>query len=325
MELAGRYEFSLSERFRFFVYGGPVGEAALGPAAFPHRLSASENPLAPLGHHMQDSTHISVNVMTVGFSHSVLQMEASGFHGGEPNENRWNIDKGKPDSFAGRLTIAPNKNISAQFSTSRINEPERGSPGDTVRTTASLHHSVGFRSGHVSTSLIWGRNKDLNQGSRRIFNSYNLEVSSKFQGRNWFWARIENVDRDRSLLPVEAESEPACRLCGVLGFAAPATLPGKPDEALVFEHILRGPDGAPVVIEEDPIGRVQAYTVGFEREIPIGLSWVSAGLGIQATTYRPPSHLHDIYTKAPGTFVVFLRFRPRGNMSDHMKLMHQTR
>src|SRR5262245_32266771 len=34
MELAGRYEFRLAERSQFYVYGGPIGEPALGPTAF---------------------------------------------------------------------------------------------------------------------------------------------------------------------------------------------------------------------------------------------------------------------------------------------------
>src|SRR2546422_1688696 len=48
IELAGRYDFRLSERARLFMYGGPIGEPALGPTAFPHRASASENPVAVL-------------------------------------------------------------------------------------------------------------------------------------------------------------------------------------------------------------------------------------------------------------------------------------
>ena len=45
MEISGKYEVQLGERSQMFVYGGPISEAALGPAAFPHRASASENPL----------------------------------------------------------------------------------------------------------------------------------------------------------------------------------------------------------------------------------------------------------------------------------------
>src|SRR5215831_17006158 len=58
MELAGRYDLRLTERGQLYVYGGPLGKPALGPPAYPHRASASENPVAVLGHHQQDSTHI---------------------------------------------------------------------------------------------------------------------------------------------------------------------------------------------------------------------------------------------------------------------------
>jgi hypothetical protein len=86
MEIAGRYEYRLSERTRLFIYGGPVGEPALGPTAYPHRASASENPVAVLGHHEQDSTHVSYSVITVGGGGGPIQIEAPTFHGGEPGE-----------------------------------------------------------------------------------------------------------------------------------------------------------------------------------------------------------------------------------------------
>src|SRR5262245_11163233 len=75
MELAGRYDIVVDERTQFFVYGGPVAEAALGPTAFPHRASASENPLATLGHHQQDSTHIATNVISAGLVEGPIQIE----------------------------------------------------------------------------------------------------------------------------------------------------------------------------------------------------------------------------------------------------------
>jgi hypothetical protein len=130
-----------------------------------------------IGHHQQDSTHIATNVITLGFAQGPVQLEASTFHGREPNENRWNIDQGKPDSFAARLTVAPHKSFSAQFSTGRINNPEALDPTlDTVRTSASIHHNAEFSSGHISSSFIWGRNKDPSRTAPGVFsNSYNLE------------------------------------------------------------------------------------------------------------------------------------------------------
>jgi len=285
MELAGRYDFKLSDRYQLFVYGGPVGEPALGPTAYPHRSSASENPVATLGHHEQDSTHIANSVITLGFTGGPLQLETSTFRGREPGENRWNIDTGKPDSFASRLTIGVNHNLSGQFSIGRINNREALEPNlDTLRTTASIHHNRQFSSGHISSSLIWGRNKDLHHDRPRIFNSYTLESTVKFLKRNWAWTRIENVDRDRTLVTGET----------------PAALN----------------------TEEDPIGRVQAYTFGYERDLPIGVSYLNIGLGVQASAYGVPPALKAVYGNHPAGVTVFLRLRPSGNMMEHMRQMH---
>src|SRR5688500_12701499 len=107
MELGARYDLSNTDNAQWLLYGGPLRGPALGPTALPHRASASENPFAVLAHHQQDSTHISNSVITVGLAAGRVQLEASTFHGREPNENRWNFDGGKPDSFASRLTVSP--------------------------------------------------------------------------------------------------------------------------------------------------------------------------------------------------------------------------
>ncbi|MGE3692298.1 MAG: hypothetical protein AB7F98_13060, partial [Novosphingobium sp.] len=57
MELAARVDFNLGNG-SMFLYGGPVGEPALGPSAFMHRASAKVNPEPPITHHWFDSTHI---------------------------------------------------------------------------------------------------------------------------------------------------------------------------------------------------------------------------------------------------------------------------
>jgi hypothetical protein len=53
MELAAQFTLPISEQVTINLYGGPVGEPALGPIAFMHRPSAMENPAAVLGHHWQ--------------------------------------------------------------------------------------------------------------------------------------------------------------------------------------------------------------------------------------------------------------------------------
>jgi hypothetical protein len=286
MEIAGRYDLKVGEgSSRLYVYGGPLGEPALGPTAYPHRASASENPVAVLGHHQEDSTHVSNNVITTGFSGGPVQLEASTFHGREPNENRWNFDSGAPDSFSSRITLAANANLLGQFSIGRINDREALETNlDTVRMTASISHGLQFSKGHLASSLIWGRNKDLQGGERRIFNSYAAE--STFQwNRNWVWTRIENVDRDRTLLVGETR--------------------------------------AALNVDEDPIGRVQAYTFGYERDFPIGISSINAGVGFQATAYGVPPQLKSIYGNHPAGFTIFLHLRPSTRFAQHMRLMHQ--
>jgi hypothetical protein len=242
--------------------------------------------VAVLGHHEQDSTHVSNSVVTLGFASGPVQLEASTFHGAEPNENRWNIDGGKPDSFSSRITVGVRNGLTGQFSIGRINNREALDPGmDTLRTTASIHHDIRLSGGHIASSLIWGRNKDIHNGEARIFNAYTAESTVNFLKHNWAWVRIENVDRDKTLLAGET----------------PAALEG----------------------EEDPIGRVQAYTFGYERDLPFRTSFMKVGLGLQATTYGLTPQLKSIYGNRPVGFSVFLHLRPAGNMGEHMQLMHR--
>jgi hypothetical protein len=60
MELSARYDAPLTGGLRWQIYGGPAGEPALGPVAFPHRLSSMPNPLAPVSHHWLDATHVAL-------------------------------------------------------------------------------------------------------------------------------------------------------------------------------------------------------------------------------------------------------------------------
>ncbi len=107
MELSAQYAHPLGEKGMLNVYYAPVGDSALGPVAFPHRASAMELPQATLAHHWQDSTHIANNVLTTGVSWDWARIEASGFHGKEPNERRWNVDFGLMNSWSTRLPDFP--------------------------------------------------------------------------------------------------------------------------------------------------------------------------------------------------------------------------
>ena len=97
MELAATYDRPLSGNVRLQLYGGPVGEPALGPTAFPHRTSAMSNPLAPITHHWFDATHITYGVVTAGVYGARWKGEASVFNGREPDETRTDFDFGALD------------------------------------------------------------------------------------------------------------------------------------------------------------------------------------------------------------------------------------
>jgi len=138
MQLAATWRRSLGDRVGITIAGGPVGEAALGPVAFMHRLSASENPTAPLSHHIFDSTHIVDGVVSVGLDRGPLGIEGSIFRGREPDEDRYDLDLGALDSWSGRVWFRPGKEWIFQGSYGHLHEPEQLEPGDQRRLNASM-------------------------------------------------------------------------------------------------------------------------------------------------------------------------------------------
>ncbi len=160
MEVAARYRQPLGDSLAVELYAAPSGEPAIGPPAFPHRFTAMANPLAPLGHHWQDSTHIAFGVLTAGVFTRMFKLEGSWFNGREPDADRYDIDLRTPDSFAARLTVNPTVDTSGQVSTARLDSPEQLEPDVSVqRTTASLmwNRRLGATS-DVAVTAIFGRN-----------------------------------------------------------------------------------------------------------------------------------------------------------------------
>jgi hypothetical protein len=270
MELAVHYDLKLGERTLLSFYAAPVGDPALGPPAYPHRASALEDPVGTLGHHQEDSTHISDDVVTLGIAYRIVRIEASGFHGREPDEFRWDIDRGKIDSWSTRLTLQPGKNWSGQYSYGRIKSPESVFPNeDQERMTASAMYNRPLQRGNWASTILWGRTRSLEE--RTIFNSYLLESTLRFLSRNYAWTRIENAERSNELLLGENPLPP--------GFM------------------------------EKPIGRVQAYTVGYDRDFDV-IPHLTTALGAQFTIYSAADTLRSIYGAHPLGAVIFVRVRP---------------
>ena len=206
MEIAAEYNAPLVGGIRWQVYAAPAGEPALGPVAFPHRMSAMPNPLAPIAHHWLDSTHITFGVITGGLYGARWKAEGSIFNGREPDENRTNFDFGPLDSVSGRAWFLPTPNWALQMSVGRLTEAEpseHGGPGiDVTRTTASATYHRVFRPASIwATTLAWGRNAEPDHASNAVL----LETNLTFDDRDTWFGRFEIVGKSAHDLAV-AES-----------------------------------------------------------------------------------------------------------------------
>ncbi|MEO6965094.1 MAG: hypothetical protein ABI076_04255 [Acidobacteriaceae bacterium] len=270
MELAALYDLKLSGRTLLTLYAAPVGDPALGPTAYPHRASASENPVAALGHHQEDSTHIANDVVTVGITRGIVRVEGSGFHGREPDEFRWNIDQGRIDSWSTRVTLQPGKNWSAQYSYGRLTSPEQLFPTeDQARTTASVMYNRPFQHGNLASTVLWGRTRSIPDNGKE--NSYLLEATLRFDKSNSVWTRVENAGRSNELLVGEKPLPP--------GFG------------------------------EAPLTHVQAYTFGYDRDFD-WVPHLASAIGAQVTAYGVGDPLKAIYGSDPVGVNIFVRLRP---------------
>jgi hypothetical protein len=217
MEISAEYDAPLKGPVRWQVYGGPVGEPALGPVAYPHRVSAMPNPLAPISHHWLDSTHITFGVVTAGVYARRWKAEASVFNGREPDEERTNFDFGAMDSFSGRLWFLPTSKLALQVSAGKLTEAEASEDGglgiDVTRVTASAtyHHAVREHS-IWATTIGWGRNEESGHGSNALL----IEASLTFDDRNTWFGRFEAASKTAHDLAV-AESADAFTVAKLQG------------------------------------------------------------------------------------------------------------
>ena len=245
-ELSAFYTLALSEKISWELYGGPAAEPALGPVTFMHRTSAAEIPLVPLGHHLQDSTHISFGVVTTGFVIDRFKLEGSAFNGHEPNEERWSIQPAALDSWSTRASVAPDRNWTAQYSIGHLDHPEALEPWNQRRQTASIEYNRPLQWGNWASSLIWGRVHEIGPGTN--LNSYLLESTLNFRRRDYAFTRLELVDKNE-LFP-QAAVHPAYRI-GAYTFG------GTRD--LVQNHAWQLGAGADVTIYSKPSALDAAY------------------------------------------------------------------
>jgi hypothetical protein len=282
MELAAEYLHPIGHATGY-LYVAPVGDPAIGPVAFPHRESAMELPQAPIGHHLEDSTHISYNVITAGAIEGPVTLEASAFHGGEPDERRWNIEGGSINSWAARLRIRPARSLDFQVSHAWLTKPELIEPGYATRTTASLSYSLERAALAWSTTAAWGHAyKEVHD---RELNGWLLESTLRLFSRNHLTIRAESVDKDE-----------------------------------LFPHPIL--TVVPRPAQPVRVFLVKAYTLGYTFDV-IRAASSTTGIGANVTRYTFPSILQGFYSPHPHSVIVYLRFRlgaNNGGNEHHMNM-----
>jgi hypothetical protein len=193
MELAAMFQQPLASNLALELYAGLAGEPALGPVAFMHRPSAQNDPLAPLGHHWQDATHISYGVLTAGVYSRQWKLEGSWFNGREPDENRWDLDLRRLDSYSGRVTVNPTGRLSVAGWYGFMPSPESLHPEEPLHRygASALYGGRGLAGGAWESALVWGANDHGGHAANSIVAESNLEIGLK----NSLFARAEYVQK----------------------------------------------------------------------------------------------------------------------------------
>lgn len=194
MELALVGSHRFNENSSAFLYFGLPGEPALGPPVFMMRFASEYIPEAPLGHHWMDSTHITFGVATLGYIYKGLKFETSVFTGREPDENRFDIEKPRFDSYSFRVSLNPTENLSLQASYGHLKSPEQLHPEVNInRTTASAIYNKGWDCSNLQIAAIVGVN-DSKPGNK--LPAFLLDTTLEIKKRHLFFSRFERVKKD---------------------------------------------------------------------------------------------------------------------------------
>jgi hypothetical protein len=196
METALLYDRAISRTAAVSLYLAPAGEPALGPPAYPHRPSAAWDPLAPIGHHWQDGTHVTYGVATTGIYTHAVKLEGSLFNGREPDEDRTDFDfRGRRlDSYAGRAIVNPGRGVSVSAWYGYLKSPEALEPGTSLHRLGAALLATGS-DGHRrwSGAAVYGAN--VVTGASRWSNSALLEGSIDLDRANTVFGRVEFVQK----------------------------------------------------------------------------------------------------------------------------------
>jgi hypothetical protein len=285
MELSALYQRRVASGVALSLYAAPAGEPALGPVAFVMRPSAMDTPSAPIGHHWQDATHVTFGVLTAGLFMKEWKLEGSWFNGREPDDQRWNFDPIRLDSWSGRLTFAPGDHWSASASYGFLKSPEALTPDVSLhRVTASLMYGGKLSAdGQLATTFLWGAN--MHSDHPGLSHSGLIESDAVLDRSNTVFGRIELVQKTAD------------------------------------EFVLDGPSFNFAPTQTFNVG---AVSLGYIREI-LPMKSATLGLGAMGTVNLVPHELQTVYgSRTPLGLFVFLRVRPVAVRDAGMGGMHMS-
>jgi hypothetical protein len=230
-----------------------------------------------------------MGVIAAGLERGRWRVEGSLFHGGEPDEQRWDLmDPGPLDSWAVRGWFRPSREWSFQVSHGFLTQPEAHEIGDVRRTTASASWFKRRKNGWTAATAAYGRNNKIGGD----FNALVGEATHAF-GPYTLYGRLESLQVESDLLRF-----------GRHGFIAGAKDGHVPDTG----------EGRDVVT---------MLTLGGARTILRPRSWDVAA-GADLAVYGVPNALKPFYGERPLSFHVYLRVRPPVRAGAEMRMMEST-
>ena len=193
------------------LYFAPRGESTDGPIAFMHRPSGMANPDAPLGHHLgQDAGHISSTVIGASLKLGDERVEASAFHGTEPEPTKVDLPIGSPNSYALRLVHEFSPATFAMVSGAYVRNPEAHDAdiASVTRYSASLYsrHSP-FADWTLYNTVIFGLITKYDHVPTLA--SFGEEFWLYNEGSDRWFARAEVLERTPDELAIENAARPA--------------------------------------------------------------------------------------------------------------------
>jgi hypothetical protein len=301
-ELSAAYARRFGRGIAGGVYLAAVGEPALGPAAFPHRVSARDNPVSPITHHWIDATHVAFGVATLGIESSSWRVEASAFNGREPDDERFDFDFARPQSVSARIQLAPSDRLVLQVSHGRMRNAHRHVTLLPPELECPPGPTSGLVPAHGGCHLLDQQDLWLDVDRTTASVSYHRPRSA---GREWSvtaaWGRNDeqaHVDTDGALIEGRVD------LYGGVAF-------GRAERVEKSDHDLGiRPTLAQFLANEQRVFDLTKFVLGYARDVT-SAGDLAASAGIAVSWSRVPSDLEELYGDGwPLGATMFFSLRP---------------